>query len=329
MEAVRCPSQMKRVAIYTNLHKVCGSGIYGHELAAALSRWYDVIRVEADDRIDNLQTCGNADVAILNWHAARVPLSASKIAELRETGTRVILIHQNTSAHFAGNLSTDDQNEILAAAELVVTHEPFICPFPTVYIPIGVPEISPLPSINQFVTIGTAGFPFPWKRTDVVVKVAERLECYAHIVASRYGNMDFSADYANWRDRLGQHLDLWTDFEPVDSVVCQLARCWVNIFWFESKSSGDELGQSGSARLGVAAQRPMIISRHRKFETFKPYADEFYVAKSPRHALRIAKRIIRNIQEGLPVHIPNRILKDQGWSRVGKMFADLIEGLFT
>ncbi len=314
------------IAIYTNRHNNCGISAYANDLENQLKKWFEIKVVEAGLSPSGLWGCKGADVAILNWHPARSPLTAEVIKSLSSCGTKTILVFHNSS-ELGGN-APYEQDSILRAVDVVVAHEPMNLDIPVEFIPHGTPEFGNLPGITAEPSVGTAGFPFPWKRVDLVISVAEQLGCRAHVIAPKYKGMLFDAQYDDWKRRLSDRLELWTDFRPKEIAVRQLARSWVNIFWFESQCIDDQLGQTGSARMGVSAKRPMIISSHRKFKTFLPYLEtDFYLAEKEDDVLRSVERIFDGVVSRGPVKRPIKTLSDQGWEKVGRMFASLIERL--
>ncbi len=314
------------IAIYTNRHSDCGISAYASDLESQLKKWFKVKVVEAGLSPSGLFGCKGAEVAILNWHPGRSPLNEEVIKALHSYGTKTILVFHNSSD--IGGHAPYGEDSVLRAVDVVVAHEHIDPSVPFKFIPHGIPEFDNLPGITSEPSIGTAGFPFPWKRVDLVVSIAERLGCRAHIIAPKYERVFFEAQYDDWKQRLSDRLELWTDFRPKEEVVRQLARSWVNIFWFQSYCIDDQLGQTGSARMGVSAERPMIISRHRKFKTFLPYLEtDFYLAEKEGDVIRSVERIFDGVVSGGVVKRPIKTLSDQGWTRVGKMFASLIQGL--
>jgi hypothetical protein len=78
--------------------------------------------------------------------------------------------------------------------------------------------------------------------------------------------------------------------------------------------------------MGLAARRPIIISTHRKFrDILENYSDEVYVARTEDEVYKHASDILQSIAVGAPVRVPKRILEDQGWPRVAKLYSDLIQ----
>jgi hypothetical protein len=262
------------------------------------------------------------DVVTINYHEGRLPyLLPEHIQAVQASGKRVILIHHNSLEH--GSFDGELIAPLYAVADAVVTHEPTV--EGSVFIPHGIPEVSDLWGVNGQPTIGTAGFPFPWKRTDVVVEAARRTGSVANLICPRHEGLLIPPPEDDWRRWVGDRLRLCTEFLPTATVVRLLATSWLNIFWFESLDPGDELGQTGSARLGLAARRPVIFSRHRKFRTLFPYEDELYFAKTEEEVYATAAKILEDIAAGRLVKQPNRVLAEQGWTKCGEMYAELVE----
>jgi hypothetical protein len=189
-------------------------------------------------------------------------------------------------------------------------------------IPHGIPEVEKL-SDHFTMSVGTAGFAFPSKRIDTTVKIASRFDVRAVVVAPAHPTCDAVPLYTNWL-RTHSNLDLCTAWLPQEEVIYRLSSCAVNIY------CSDELatpGQSGAARLIVAAKRPSIIRRCHKTETLYPYEDEIYFVGNEAEASDVAGDVLGKISRNEPVKIPNRVLQEQGWNTVGKTFRNLIKEL--
>lgn len=319
---------MRRVGILTTTHRNCGLPIYADDLCRELGKYHQcvILPVEPPAFGNPFSAALNADldVVIINYHEGRLPyILPEHIQAVQASGKRVILIHHNSLE--CGSFDGDLIAPLYPVADAVVTHEPTA--EGSVFIPLGIPEVGDLWGINGQPTVGTAGFPFPWKRTDVVVEAARRTGSVANLICAHHEYFDAVGcppPEGEWRRVLSDRLRLCTEFLPTPTIVRLLSTSWLNIFWFQSFDSGDELGQTGSARLGLAARRPVIFSRHRKFRTLLPREDELYFAESEEEVYETAARIIEDIAAGRPVKQPNRVLADQGWSRCGEMYADLV-----
>jgi len=314
-----------RVVILSNRDEQCGNFTYARNLLNALKHWYDV------EILDNaLWTAnhGNPDVVIINWHPARVSTSTEHVRFLQHThGAKVILLHQN-SHDSTVHIGDDD---ILLASDAVVAHEPLKVVTagekkPNLYfIPHGILECRDLHRWDGSVVpiIGTAGFQFDWKRPDVTVEAARYLKVQARIFCPPYPGFDRNRAIDRWTTRYNAlHVD--RNFLLEEQVIRCLSEHLLNIFWFQSQSIHDQYGQSGAVRMGIAARRPVILSRHRKFLTLFPYEDELYFADTEEQVYKYAEEILANPSVA---RVPNRIFSDMGWSKTGQMYKEVIESL--
>jgi hypothetical protein len=312
---------MRNVGILTTTHPNCGLPIHAADLCRELGKHHRCVILSAKPS-DAVQA--DLDVVIINYHEGRMPyLTPNHIREIQASGKRVILIHHNSFVLGCDSFRGELVAPLYPVADAVVTHEPTA--EGSVFIPLGIPEVNDLCELNGQPTVGTAGFPFPWKRTDVVVESACRTGSIANLICPRHEGLAIPPPEGEWRQRLGDHLRLTTKFLPVDTVVRILSTSWLNIFWFQSLDPGDALGQTASARLGLAARRPVIFSRHRKFCTLFPYEDELYFAKTEEEVYATAAKILEDIAAGRLVKQPNRVLAEQGWTKCGEMYAELVE----
>ena len=301
-----------KLGIYTNMDDRCGNAEYARDLSHALSVYYAVYM---SSRVEELAPC---EVVLLNWHPAKVHVDIPLIQRLKGQGKKVILLLQN-SFDWPAILAPDD---ILLFPDKVIAHEPMNLSISVEYIPHGVPIVQNLPEPTEQLMIGVAGFPFPWKRFDLVAKVAQRLGARCRIFAPSYPHYNTVPYMMTVAGILGGLADIRRGWTPTREVVRGLAECTFNIFWFQSQGQDDELGQTGSARLGVAAGRPMIISKHRKFRTLLPYEDDFYVAGTEEEVYIMAAEILLNVKMAKR---PMRAFADMRYDAVAKSYKKTIE----
>lgn len=305
---------LKGVGILTNQHPKCGNYLYAVELGNELSRWY---AVSMDSEPDWFLKDG-FDVVIVNWHPARVTVTKQMVEKWKSKGKKVILILQNS---FDTEMAIGEQ-DILNAVDAVVAHEPMkLTGVRVEYIPHGIPIVTELRTPTE-PRIGTAGFPFPWKRFDVVAEAAKRFGVKCRMIAPRHEFYDSKEFIEGIKGHLGGLAEVTEEWLPVDEVVRRLSECTVNIFWYESKVVEDQLGQSGSVRMGIAARRPIIISQHRKLWTLFGYLDELYIAKTEEQVYEYVAEILKG---KMLEKRPERLLQEQGWPATAEKYHELIE----
>jgi hypothetical protein len=315
---------MRRVVILSNLDECCGNATYGRLLRSHLAQWYDVQMLDAGQWNAN---AGKPHVVIINWHPAKVSTHVGHVESLQENGAKVILILQN-SFDETHNVTSRD---LLAVCDAVVAHEPMKVFYDgkaahnVHFIPHGILEVPNLHQWNASVVsmFGTAGFQFPWKRPEVVVEAARRCGVFARIYCPPYPGFDRNREIDKW-NLMYKNVHVDRNWLPEGQVIQGLSEHLLNIFWFQSRGTDDTFGQTGSARMGVAAKRPMIISRHRKFRTFMDYEEEFYIADTEEEVYAFSREIMDNPSSA---RRPNRIVAETGWSKTAELYHNLIESL--
>lgn len=304
---------MKSVGIYTNTAIKCGNAEYARDLSYYLQPYYTV-------RMSPVWTdLIPFDVIIINWHPSVVEFSAEFAQKLKERGKKLILVLQNS---FEDVILDVRKDPILKSVDAVVSHEPMGEGIH--FIPIGIHVYGGLPSVSDVMMIGTAGFPFPWKRFDVVAEIAKVLQVRCRMIAPTYDGVNTDTLIQGIQGHLGSLAEIHRDWMSALDVVRLLAECRVNIFYYTSMSYEDTLGQTGSARMGVSAGRPMIISRHRKFRTLFPYEDELYIALHETEVMKFANEILFGDKEP---KVPKRLLSEMGWPNVVLKYKEIIDSL--
>lgn len=317
-----------RIEILTNTDERCGNAQYARNL-----RDYLLNDSEATKQMADIQLCVDVraphpDVLIVNWHPAKVTVTAEMVKTWQSWGIKVILILQNSFdwGHHIGN------NDLLALCDAVVAHEPMDVKYnwqPAQnfhYIPHGILEVKLREKEDLHPpTFGMAGFPFTWKRPDVLVKAAKRCDVYARIFAPKYPGYSYGSD--SWHRLYEGRVVMHENFLDEQNIVSILSKNILNIFWFKSQDVHDRYGQSGSVRLGIAAKRPMIISRHRKFRDLLPYEDCFYICDTEEEVYETSEEIYKKVFAGEPVKLPERVFEDQKWSKAAQKYWSVIRSI--
>lgn len=304
-----------KVGIISNWDAHCGVATYARDLATEMAKEFSVDQLPPNGWRSSVY---QQDVVIVNWHPARVPFGVEDIQWLRGQNSKTIVVHHN---YTGGQVPLEE-------ADVVVGHEPQLVEVAKnfVFIPHGIPNFPEQLRDNHppAFMIGTAGFPFPWKRFDVVAEAAIRTGTHCRMLAARSDQLDTEAYMNGIEAHLGQRADIWRQWLPIEDVINLLSRCVANIFWFQSMGPEDELGQSGSVRMGLAAGRPTIISTHRKFKTLFPYGDELYIAGREEDVYTSLQEILDNPRTAKR---PKRLLADMSWSKTGEQYRKLVRDL--
>jgi hypothetical protein len=303
-----------KVGLASNWDLQCGNAEYARDLKRELEKEFEVVELPAG--LAQLRRDGVLDseikVVLVNWTTGPVDFVKEDIEWMQNAKVKVVLLDHN----YVGTLGA-----LRFGADAYVAHEPEKDTRYS-YIPHGIPEVPVAPVLAKRSTVGSAGFPFSWKRFDVVASAAKRMNAHCRIMAPRSVWMDTDAFVESLVADLGELSEVSRDWLPKETVVWKLSECVANIFWFQSQGEADERGQSGSVRMGLAARRPVIISTHRKFKTLFSYEDELYICGREEEVYaaleeicccpRLAKR-------------PNRLLEDMGWGKCGEKYRTLIK----
>lgn len=302
----------------------CGNAQYARDLLRELEKEFSVIGLPGWMKQVQESLPSDVDVVVINWHPTRVHIERDSVRWLHSLGKKVILIIQESTPEDI----LLKPGDILMEADAIVAHEKmsFVEEMqPNLHVIWhGIPEVKDLPAPYPDKWIGVAGFPFPWKRFDVVAGVAKRCNARCRMVAPRSDQMDTDVYLNGIQGHLGPLADIHRGWREVDDVVRMLAECTVNIFWFGSLQREDQYGQSGSVRLGLAAKRPTIISTQKKLKTLFPYEDELYICPREEDVFKAVEEIFAAPDKA---KVPKRVLEDMGWSVVGKKYCDLLKEL--
>jgi hypothetical protein len=305
-----------KVGIVSNWNQVCGVAEYANCLRTELSKEFEVLP------FDNPQQTVGMDVVVVNWHPAVTDLSPQAVTEMKSRGQKVIIVMHNS--HEGYYCATEQHPTFYADA--TVTHQPMTGTVHMVHIPFGIPVVEELRAPGEVVYVGIAGFPYAWKRFNLVAEVARRLSGTALLIAPQHRAGDTTTPIGDIQ-RAYKNVVVLRDWLPMEEVVRSLSGCTLNVCWYQHMPPDDLVGQSGSVLLSVAARRPLIVSRHPKLAHVAKYEDEIYVAETEAEVHDMALGIVERLRHGLPVKMPNRILEEMGWPKSGERYRELIRSV--
>lgn len=296
-----------RVGLLTTYNEPCGLAEY----AKCLVKSANGVEFTILDRDKwNLQDILNGEFDILHvnheWQLFGW-LTKSYIEQVKATGKKVMMtLHSSCS---------DNRNEYTQAFDRVIVHEKTTDGF--THIPMGIVELEyqwldrdyPL-----YRTVGTSGFPIWHKRFVDIAAAAKMVRKHCFIVAPASRHAD---TYAVERQVMAVNPDTEyvTEYLPQRDVIINLNATDVLVY-----AMGNGPGISGSVRMGLAAKRPIVLTRCQQFhDLYDEYQDEVeFVDGEPFiNPESIAAGINRVLKNGKK---PKRILEDMGWSKVGKMY---------
>lgn len=329
---------MRTIAVIAGNTERCGMTTYTRNLLAQLDKnqefftvWFTSIQ-EVPEGLppqtlkltDTVIEKVGFDVAILNYHPGTLHFGIADLYELKKRARKIILIHHENE-HKPIEIRPDHP---FALVDAVVAHDPLElhtvsgaqCFFRM--IPHGAPDINPIdfPAPEWFSdkgipTVGSCGFNLPTKRFDVVVHAAKTIGGHAKIIAPTH---------PGYTPKPIGDAEVISDFLEENEVIKLLAINTMNIYYADEPGAP---GQSGSARMLLAAMRPTILKRCPKTQMLEPYHQEIYFANDERHVYQLAAEIWDNVRNNRSVKIPKHVLDEHGWLATGRMYRDLIEEL--
>lgn len=145
-----------------------------------------------------------------------------------------------------------------------------------VFVPLGIPvvDVSGIYEAHAIQktapsTVGCAGIPFDGKGHLEAAQIAHKLGWGVNLVIpdnphTGPGMARYVREYCE--ERGVYPIEIETRWLPEEEVVRILARSAVNVFYYTRFANGI----SGAVRLGLAARRPVIVSRHSQFMDIIP-----------------------------------------------------------
>jgi hypothetical protein len=215
----------------------------------------------------------------------------------------------------------------IEAFQKIVVHEQTqdVARWPSkwIYIPEGIPvAVSLAPTVEN--TLGTCGFPFPWKGWDEVAYAAKFLNLGMIACLPESKHADALAAKRQIESVLGAKAYIVTEYLPESGVIHHLSRNLVNVFPYK----GHNAGISGAVRMGLAARRPVVVSASRQFNDLFMYREELYV--SPQSEGQELYDCIQNaVLDARSGHarLPNQVIKDMGWERSARAYMDVYNSI--
>lgn len=244
-----------RVALVTTWETACGiaeHSAYLKETVEAADPGIEIVPLpEALDPAAIEGTAHQYDVLHLNYQAA---LHSRWTPErIRHWQGPVMVTYHDT-----GVPNSDQCRAICAAADAFVVHEPYDdLEGNGRYWRMGVPAWTTPYVIDRRPeqwsqgrpTLGTVGFPFPWKNYDELARVTAA-NGWAFLVIAPTATME---QQIRWHD-LNQCCQVIPEFLDRRQVVAQLAGCDATAFCYTCANTG----QSGAVLQGIAARKPVI-----------------------------------------------------------------------
>lgn len=253
-----------------------------------------------------------ADIVHINYEPGLFPyLTSGLLYAIAAKQRTVMTLHTSTAA--------SNSTPLTRAFHKVIVHER--TPDNFVHIPHGIVDypVKKLLENEMIPYIGTFGFPFPWKGFAEVTEAAKNIGLHAKVIAAESPHWDVHTVAKHLRT-IDPDVAIETDYLSQGLIIEILSRCAVNVFAYQGSNSGI----SGAVRSGLAARRPIVLSRCRQFRDLFDYEDEITFIEDTNPSA-IYHGILQAL--GNPTKVPNRVLEDMSWTKAGKMYKDVYEGL--
>ena len=241
------------------------------------------------------------------------------IDELKVRGQKVVCTFHNIWPDDGSFAITMDaftrKNATVRACDAVVVQDPHTDPTDGfIYIPQGVMEVPKSEQVEP--KIGTAGFPSEAKGAPIMARVARELGLGFLLFAPISRHADAHGMAEKIRQQVPQ-AEVVFDFLPQEQIATRLSECVVTVWAY--KAHYGQSGISGSVRLGVAAGRPMVITRCGMYrDLWQDWEDEIYVIPADTPTFENMLPVVQEALKG--EKRPNRILKEHSWKRCGELY---------
>jgi glycosyltransferase involved in cell wall biosynthesis len=291
----------------------------------------------------NLVECSQGiDFKIVTW-----PLSFQHIVEETED---VDIIHFNYSSGWFNDIGLDEWQKFrdrgqpniltfhdsseemvkkvvkLGLFDRIVVHTGTWNPYPKsvrwIFQPIKNVDTTGIPVHSK---IGTAGFPFPWKGFPKVAHAANQLGVKYFAIMSESDQVDAYQMKKVVTD-ICPNSEVVVGWLEYETIVKRLAQCAMNVFAYDlSYQQLPMNGISAGVRFGLAARRPVIVSKCKMFEDLLDYPDEVYVAGDVLGETII--QVFKDIADGC-VKLPNHFLEERSWEKGAEKYKNVYEELY-
>lgn len=325
---------MIRVLLVTTWEERCG--IYANSLNVVRHRAVDVeykicARPFSPEQIrDAASDCDIVQVAYEhNLHGHLVGLGV--FDGLRKQAKKTVCVFHNVwpddGRYLVSSPFYTRQNPILKEFDAVVVQDPHTDPRDGfVYIPQGVMDVPKASTVEP--KLGTAGFPTEAKGSLIMARVAQHLGLGVMQFMPESKHADAHGMARQIRGMV-PNADLYFDFHPQEYIASRLSECLLTCWLYRAHMGQSGIG--GSVRLGLAAGRPVVISRCAMYrDLFNDYEDEIYFVESDQPSfesvLPVIQKVLADIEAGNPKR-PHRVIRECSWQKCGQMYAEIYRRL--
>jgi glycosyltransferase involved in cell wall biosynthesis len=327
-----------------NIHAItswgtdCGIAEYAKHLRTACDDQHLNIRFRMDAQALDPQAFFYAlrdhpavDVVWLNFHAGlHSRWTAAHLQTLqREYQLPVVVTYHDT---YDGLQTPNSEacRRLFRAADAFVVHEPVADLPGALVLRQGIPDLQGAMARDWRIgggwerpTLGTVGFPFPWKNYDRLAETAAAAGWGILLLAPRAT----PEDVLRWQT-LNPWAEIYPDFLSAAEVVSRLASCTATAFMYECYNTGT----SGAIRQGIAARKPVYA-----LQTCRQFRDLLIAERNEE-----AQPLIRWVESW--AHLAVRLKTDpllpwdagmvylaerDSWHRHARTYMDLFEAVLS
>lgn len=296
-----------RVGLVTNFNQACSISEYAKNLLSHLPSDIDVKVISQPHTLDNvINQLHDVDVIHFNYIAYRMNhgLMEGVVACRDRKKQKMVITYQETPGEY------QLYNGVGGLADAIVLHEPSGNYGPKVHlIPNGI-KLVDVKAVEPQNKLGSAGFYSLPKRFDLVHDAASQLHMGCLLLMPK-------ADCGGDAPSFGGS-EILRDYLPYDNVVQRLAECLMTIFPYDD--SYPMVGIGNAVRFGLAAERPVIVSKHHHFRDLLQYNDEVYFIDQD--VTTTVRKVLDDIMYGVE-KLPKRLLQDMNWTRCAQMYANV------
>lgn len=269
----------KHVLFVTSPNPECGIWEHGEMLREALERVAPEFSLTTIGPEEGLRISRNPgalwDYHLVvvnhqaNLHAAWTPHVTRELMTPERAGMPVVVIQHDTFETREIMLGRGLPDFVGACSRLIVHERVGNLAFPGVhyirqgiYTPIAeLPPPAPPAALSPAVrpTVGTVGFPFPWKNYDLLCKCARAAGWNVLLIAPG-ATVEQCVEWQGIFEGAESTLEIVPQFLPREEVMQRLAACQATAFLYQTGNSGT----SGAIRMGFAARRPVIAFKNRQ-----------------------------------------------------------------
>lgn len=313
---------MIKVGLVTTWEEPCGHFCYASELVEHVSicdvQFVIIGRPFTPQTIIGKALEAQCDIVHIN-HANQLfgDLNASHIKHLRSLGIKTVATwHEST---------TENRSELTVAFDRVVVHQATSDGFARIN-----DGIWNFPASGQTYTdfVGIVGFPFAYKNVEITAEAVAHagLRLKAFLPASHHVDVDpiMRAVIAKCPGSV-----VYTGWNEQKQIIREFQSCMMTLFPYAHCGTG--IG--GSVRLGIAARRPVIISKVVRFQDLLDgYRDEFYVIDNPYPRTNEIYNAVQAVKADLLLgyaKVPSRCIADMDWKKSAAAYVQIYQELMN